>query len=262
MRALLLFLASLPVTAQFLRSPVSLVDRATLTAMFRAACQGAIVNGRCDANPIDGGKGSWTIDAVRFGHFLSATSEDAIVTTSGFAPRDWFPVGSLLLSKRGDRWEALGVYKVHLDIRACVALQASGNRDALLCQTKSRSVNVDYSTVAFVEADRDDLEVREFFIAADSTQRCEPGELPPTIQKAAIDNIALNGVRLSISAHLGALPYTPALQQACRDATAKKAGAGFPDPPTRPYVIEYVFDGSQFMPTPQTANAARLFESR
>ncbi len=97
-------------------------------------------------------------------------------------------------------------------MRACRKLRLSSGRDSLLCQTRSRGDNVDYSIVAAIEADVDDLAVRELFVAADSTQRCGPTDPGDRIQKSVIDNIVLpdaKPARLSIHARYGEMPYTP-----------------------------------------------------
>jgi hypothetical protein len=264
MRYLPLMLLSVLASGQFLAEPADPVDAATLNAMFKAACGGKIANGLCEANPIDGQAGSWNIQAVRFGHFLSPNSEDAIVTTSGFAPLDWFPVGSMLLRKRQGKWEAVGIYRVHLDVRACRKMRLPSGRDSVLCQTHSRSVNSSYSTVLAVEAAYDDLQENEIFIATDSTERCEPYETGDRIVKSVIDKITVGearpGEHLRIAARYGALDYSPERKRACQDATQKKPGARFPDPPMSPYLVDYVFDGSKFVPAPQSAAAAKLFK--
>ena len=270
-RLVFVIFAAVSADAQSLLTPGHPVEPGTRAEMFRSACGVEIENGRCPANPIDGTGGNWTLDAIQFGHFLSAQSEDAIVTTSGFEPLSWFPVGSMLMSKRHGRWQALGIYRVHLDVRVCRVLHASNGRDALLCHVNSRGDGVQFSTVVLVSASFDDLDLKDVFVAADSTERCQSAKPDDTqdgdrarIRRAWIDSITLRGAavgaRLVITAHFGFLAYTAQLHQACRAATERKPGALFPDPPTTQFVVEYVFDGSSFNPTSQSAEAARIFQ--
>jgi hypothetical protein len=120
MRTLLFTLGLAAVASgQFLHSPADPIDGATFDAMFHSSCGGKIVKGQCQANPIDGTEGAWSIKAARFGHFLSPKSDDAIVTTTGFQPVSWFPVGSLLMSKRAGKWVALGRKKEECRCENC-----------------------------------------------------------------------------------------------------------------------------------------------
>ncbi len=248
--------------AQFLTSAPDVVDAATRAEMLRRACGAEIVKGLCPANPIDGGSGSWSIQAVKLGHFLSAKSEDAIVTTSSFKPVAWFPVGSFLMSRREGKWGVVGVYRVHLDLRTCRKVKTGAGRDAMVCQIQSRSVNTNYSTVAFVEGSDEDLEVTEMFTATDSTERCAPSEPSDKIQRAVIDGLELGEapLKVTVKARYGAVPYTAALERQCQQATAKLKGAKFPSPEVKDYVLEYVFDGKKFRPAAGSAAAARLFQ--
>jgi hypothetical protein len=111
--------------------------------MLEAACSGKAYFGRgkdgqengCSTSPPrsgDPGPGEVSLQAVTFGHFISATSDDAILSTLGCEPHSFYFGGSFLLTKRTGTWQLLG-YHSRVITEKCHTLNTKSGRQMLVC---------------------------------------------------------------------------------------------------------------------------------
>ncbi len=227
------------------------VDAKTRSELLAAGCGGKTIGDECDSDPVDGVPGKWKVRSVRFGHFRSPASEDAIVTTTAFWPNSTFDGGSMLLTRRNGNWEpSMGVFNVGLDIERCHKLRFRSGKELLVCENSSADYPEAVRRISAVFAEGTELEDHEIFAAHDGSVACFTGH---SREKAAIEKIEFHDVNgdgwedLSITALHGAAP-----PPASCDASSRKA------PALTRYTFDVLFDGQRF----QVAQAQRELVKR
>lgn len=76
---------------------------------------------------------AWQADGVLFGHFLSASSEDAIVSGSGAETHPYLWGSTLLLTKSRGVWKPVW-YKMGVITRHCRRTPSGDGREILFCE--------------------------------------------------------------------------------------------------------------------------------
>ena len=74
----------------------------------------------------------WYIEKIIRGHFLSAGSDDAVLSMAGCEPHSANFGGTILLSRKSGAWKMLW-YKAGVDTSTCHKLRLKDGRDILLC---------------------------------------------------------------------------------------------------------------------------------
>ncbi len=75
----------------------------------------------------------WEADSVLFGHFLSATSEDAVIGCLGCEGHPDLFGGTLLLTKKSGKWTPVW-YKPGVIVRHCRRVPLASGRQILFCE--------------------------------------------------------------------------------------------------------------------------------
>lgn len=199
----------------------------------------------------------WWVDRVTLGHFVSATSEDAALSTAGCEPHStatWG--GTILLTRRSGRWTMLW-YKGGVDTDRCHKAQLSDSREILVC-IGSYGGQGNVKTLLFVEdmlAPVATLMTGEghFFEAIDDVIGCgwnaSDESKPDPVTRTNIEKIEF--VRdsqgrsvVSVSGQTGERRMTADEAKKCWESTNPMAFA----PPTKPYHLDFVFDGKDYKP--------------
>ena len=121
----------------------------------------------------------WSLVAITRGHFLSPTSEDAVLWMGGCEPDDENFGGTVLLTKRSHRWSMLW-YKTGVETAQCHKVRLRGGREILVCigsaggqgttATSLYSEDLLSPKPALMASEGDDDGT--FLTAFDSTQSC------------------------------------------------------------------------------------------
>ena len=105
-----------------------------------AVCRGGVVHGRqitCSIvcpkfTGFAGDDLGWSLEKVTRGHFLSPTSDDAILSMSGCEPHAANFGGSILLTRRLNRWVLIW-YKAGVETSRCHRVPLRSGREILAC---------------------------------------------------------------------------------------------------------------------------------
>jgi hypothetical protein len=172
------------------------------------------------------GEFDWSLYRVTRGHFLSATSDDAVLAMLGCEPHSENFGGTVLLSRTSRQWNMLW-YKPGIETSQCHKVQLRAAREILVC-TGEYGGQGNNSIALYVEdllrpapslmAGRS-----HFFEINDNTRTCGHGEIP----------------------------MTPATAQACLNQA-------FAPPPVKSYRLEFIFNGHDYTLAPSSAEAARI----
>ena len=219
----------------------------------------------------------WSLEKVTRGHFLSPTSEDAVLWMSGCEPHAANWGGSMLLTKRSNRWLTLW-YKAGVETSQCHKVPLTTGREILVCMGTYGAQGATW-TALYVE----DLlkptpvlmssENREFFSVFDNTVTCgwsfENASKPDPLTRAYIEKVEFKTgdesgpLSLSVTARFGKRPMKPEDVKACMEELNRKGYNG-PSrflPSAKRYHIDFVFDGHDYKVVPASAPAARVFGS-
>lgn len=248
-----------------------------------AVCPGAVAIGKdigCATGCSDGtsfGKFGerlpWSLKAVTLGHFLSATSEDAVLWMSGCEPHSLNFSGAILLTKKPQGWAMLW-YKAGVDTARCHKVARRDGREILVC-IGTAGAQGNSSADLYVE---DLLNPKPtlmagqandgtFFAAFDDTRTCgwQQGakeQHRDSVIHTHIDKVEFlrggrdRALQISVTASFGRQPMTREDVQACL------AGKEEVLPATRSYRMDFLYDGQGYKPAPSSAETVRMFKSR
>jgi hypothetical protein len=238
--------------------------------LLEAVCPGDVVAGKdieCKAScPKDSGfpGQDWTLERVLQGHFRSPTSDDAVLAMSGCEAHSENFGGTILLTRQSAKWTMLW-YKGGVPTAGCHRVTLQDKREILIC------LSGEYGGQGYVSRDlyvEDLLTPKEalmadsetaFFSSFDDTGTCghdfENPLKPFPITLGFIDRVQFNNAvdgtlrGLTVFGRYGERPMTLAQAQACIDEynpTKPHHGLSF-RPPTRPYRVDFKFDGKQMV---------------
>ncbi|MGD1070340.1 MAG: hypothetical protein ABSB15_09380 [Bryobacteraceae bacterium] len=233
-------------------------------------CPGHSGESGCDVCPkdTDGGAGKWEIKAVFSGHFVSPSSEDALVSGSGCASHGDDFGGSFLLTKQGPSWHKVR-YIAGLIAFDCHKLTGSDGRDRLICGRADSFQGDEYSNVCIhdpgvdlIKTDTPDAQFARGF-ALDNRGDCffhvvdTTGGVGKSFQRGFIQRVEFAGIplthqtRIIVVARLGRA-NVPA------DVVEKGASGTGPKPiiATLPRRYEFVFDGAKVAAAPNNLPVA------
>ena len=263
-------------------------NRVESSQLLQAVCPGRVVTGKevaCQApcpafTGFAGDDLGWSLNSVARGHFLSPSSDDAMLSTSGCEPHTMNFGGTILLTRRSQGWAMLW-YKAGVDTSLCHKLPLPTGREILVCMgeygaqgNETTSLNVEdllRPTGNFMAEERNG----HIFSVDDTTLTCgdysgdesDPGPIiRGYIEKVTFETSPGGGIgTLSIVAHHGERAMTP---KEVRKCLAEQTPGIAPDPaaeflpPTKRYRINFLFDGTHFKPAPWNAVTARVFRIR
>jgi hypothetical protein len=258
----------------FLLAASDPVTPKTKAAIFKAACDGTVVDSGCDTCPgEDKPSGTtWTVRSIRTGHFLSPKSQDIFLTIDGCNLPGANGAGGMLLTRRDGEWQSLD-YVIALETDHCRKMQFTRGRDLLICEMQSGGTYFHERSIAAVFADKDAIQLRSLLAAGDTTLNCSDdfAARMTLIRKIEFRDVNGDGREdIVIRADFGRMTMTARRVEQCKAAwedyihqpsNPKKHPALLPDPPTvKSYVITYLFDGKRFQATPESEVPLRLIK--
>jgi hypothetical protein len=251
-------------TAQPLGTPGTKPGPTTLQEF----CGSPLVNGAC-TKPLSHWEkvGNWTLREYRPGHFISPSSEDAMVTAVTPGRKD--PT-TALLTKNDGKWETVPAALISSeDLHDCIMIHLKTCLDRLACLDTTRTTGYRAglfitATIKVLTGAGPELMFRDLIHSANNLTACsaERPEDDP-IENSVFDKMEAGpGPDLIITARYGERDSTQETERQCNAAVAKKPGAKFPAPRLLTYKLEYYFDvlplkeSEGTIPTPQTKEKA------
>jgi hypothetical protein len=235
-----------------------------------AVCPGAVETGKdigcktpCpDYTAFAGDNLPRSLQAVTFGHFLSPTSEDAVLWMIGCESHQWNFGGTVLLTRKLQQWSMVW-YRAGVQTARCHKVLRRDRREILVC-IGTGGAQGNNATQIYVEDLLNpkptlvgDVNDGTFFAAFDDTANC--GELPPVI-RTHIDKVEFSTnagtPSVSVLAGYGKKQMTPEDVKACR------GGQDGVLPSVKNYRMDFLYDGHGYKPTPASAAAVQIFSSR
>ena len=238
--------------------------------LLEAVCPGHVVVGKyieckivCPVDIAFKNESEWTLGAVTRGHFLSPTSDDAVLSMEGCEPHSYNFGGTILLTRKAGKWTKLW-YKGGVPTETCHRGKLQSGREILVCLGESGGQGFE-STDLYIE----DLlspkgalmadDGAKFFSIDDTIATCgydfENKSKPFPIKHAFVERVdfqnAGDGTLLGLSAfaHQGERTLTVVQVQECIDEGSPvkpHRGLSF-NPPTKPYRVDFKFDGKQMV---------------
>jgi hypothetical protein len=243
-----------------LKSEVKSLTPAQAKELLTNSCIGEIRQGnyrgpvsfQCD-NPVKGEE--WFMaEGVIFGHFLSPTSEDALVSGTSGETHPQFAGGTLLLTKKNNKWHRVW-QKSSVISRHCIRLQLKTGRDILLCEEEDGGMGHTYHLLYSLDATSPKNPFKQPLIVADSftTDMCQTRQTQSIVQIDSRKQILENQTNLTVKILHGFKRLSR------KDYVACVAGKPFPDPPLRTFEIDFLLKDSDFQIAPWSINAQRYF---
>ena len=204
---------------------------------------------------------TWDLRTVTFGHFLTAKSEDALVSGVGCEPHSNGMSGAYLFTKEASSWRKVW-YGPGENASDCKRVTASDGRDLLVCEGADMHQGVGESFLYLLDAGhdpskREDNSLDIFFGLYDSLGSCtqlQDGTLSGKIESVSlIPASALGAVRITVTARLGKAVIPDKILYSCNQSDFKRR-------PTIATVLrryQFVFDGQKVVPderNPPTEN--------
>jgi hypothetical protein len=248
--------------------------------LLRAVCPGQL-----DGSVCRGGCDNWDLKivAVTRGHFLSPTSEDAVLSTDD-------PCGSpaesngatILLTRRSQRWKMLW-NNWGVNTARCHKVMMRDRREILVCIDNFSHHGVGSTGVHAEDLINDSLQFGwtepgvyigghtwprgDFFALPDNSFCCTEG--PPVIgfpltwgsvEKVEFATDTAGGPPpISVTASFGKGVWTAEAIRFTAEGIGHDRSALQSAAPLKRYRIDFVFDGQDYKPTPASAATAKIF---
>jgi hypothetical protein len=238
-------------------------------ALLEAVCPGRVIVGKeigCRGNcpeftAFPGENFEWSLSAITRGHFLSAQSDDAVLSMTGCEPHSENFGGTALLTRHSQEWTMLW-YKGGVETSACHKVKLKDLREILVCLTGGGGQGY-LTTQLYIEDLRDPSlagmagDTSAFFSLVDNTGTCGWRSVdeskPEPLQYAYIEKVdfkTINGdvARISVTAHLGRRGMTLKDVDACtNELNSNKPHQGLSFlPPTKRYRTDFIFEGDAY----------------
>lgn len=201
-----------------------------------------------------------SVTAVTRGHFLSPTSEDAVLSMVGCEPHSMNFGGTILLTRRSGKWSMLW-YKAGVPTDRCHKVTHGDGREVLVCLGTYGGQGGNWASLYLEDLSAPTQALmagNSFFDAYDNTIACGYGEddlIRSHIDRVEFLELKVNGLPvISVTASFGKKLMTPADVDACGDRRASVL------PPVKSYRIEFFFDGHGYAYSPSTEAVAQIFK--
>lgn len=202
----------------------------------------------------------WSLVNVTFGHFLSASSEDSVLSMGGCEPHSENFGGTILLTREHQRWKMLW-YKAGVDTQQCHKIGLPGGRGILVCMGASGAGPGFIIDTLYVEDLRNPspslmADGPRFLSMTDTMTTCgentEDETKPLPLTRAEVQKVEFpTNMEISITFLYGTRAMTPADVQDCLNGLDHKHMFFVPE--TKTYRVTFNFDGHTFQPTPASA---------
>ena len=246
--------------------------------LLQAVCPGQVRLGEsigcgktCPAfTAFHGDEEDWSVIGVTRGHFLSPTSDDALLSVDGCEPHMANFGGTILLTRQADGWR-MQWYKDGVITSQCHKILLLNGRELLVCIDTGGFTGV-FNTALYVE----DLlrpaatlmaeDEAPFFSAPNTVLTCgydpENQSKPDPVTRAFIERVEFTPdvpPAISVTASYGESVLTAAAAKAC--ALSRDRSAAIVVPVTS-YRLDFVFDGRDYKPTAASAKVASIFAAQ
>lgn len=248
--------------------------------LLEAVCPGHVVIGKdieckivCPEFTTNGGDLGWGLARITRGHFLSPQSDDAVLSMSGCEPHSYNFGGTILLTRQAGKWNMLW-YKGGIPTGNCHRVKLQSGREVLIClggyggqgMVETNLYIEDLLTPkAALMADGNNA----FFSVGDNTGSCgynlEDESKPFPLTRHYIERVLFQNATdetslgLSVFARRGERTMTIAQVKACYEEHIPgipHRGLTF-DPPTKPYRVDFKFDGKKMVRVNASAGAPK-----
>lgn len=233
--------------------------------LLQAVCPGKVATGKAitcgDVCPeftgFRGDQLDWSVASVIRGHFLSPASDDVALAVLGCESHSMNFGGTVLLTKRSKKWKMLW-YKAGIQTEQCNKVQLAGSREVLVCMGQFGGQGNVWTSLYVQDllSPRWNLMANgenAFFQVLDDTATCgwnmEDDAKPNPLSLQYIERVTFGVQRgdktvLSVIARYGERSMTPADVQQCASSPS------IFKPPTKRYVIDFLFDGHDYHVAP------------
>jgi hypothetical protein len=211
--------------------------------------QVALCLAKCPAGTdYKGDESQWAV-GVTFGHFLSPASESAVIAVTGCESHAKNFGGSYLLERSGGAWKTVW-YEGGLITDECHKIAAPDGRELLVCHLNDSHQGFRESILYLVDLKSPKKENSNLFMTVDNLEVCDSEAV-----RASIDRVEFTASGMKIYARHGKMAMTP---KQIKDCKADR----LPSVATKPYTIQFTFDGDTYRVDAGSRDAARLFEVR
>jgi hypothetical protein len=243
-------------------------------------CPEKIKNGReefegypvCPAPPPFVGEsalpGQFGIRKVYLGHFTTPAADEAVLATSGGEPHAANYGGTALLERKNGEWE-FQWYRGGLITKDCAVVKRQDRSELLVCFLGDIHQGVSGQDIYTVDPKKPkDSEQATLLGLMDDTINCGGYlnlQASVSVQSSAFKEIALtkNGTLLTATVNFGTRKYSP--EERARCAIGVNRHFKVPTalaPETKPYAIQFDWDGAQFRLQPESAKFKSTVEQQ
>lgn len=263
MRGLLLVLLAAAASAQ--RKPVFTIDGVSplqggAAELLETFCPGQVEVGgevKCRETREDSGFDCPpTAVMVTRGNFLSAKSNDVMLALHSCEPHSAHFGSSALFTRRGQAWKLLW-RKPGLITDHCHRMPIRGGRQILVCEFEEGFPGVVSRAIILVDAQRDYYDDHAVFTTTEQIICAGPADvIGDPITRSYIESVQFHpqpsgdGERMVVLAQYGKAPVTAEMIKTCSV------------PATKPYRIEFLFDGHAYHVAPSSASVLQTFGQR
>jgi len=253
--------------------------------LLQAVCPGAVETGKhigSDTPCPDytdfgrfGDRLPWSLEAVTLGHFLSPTSEDAVLWMSGCESHASNLGGTILLTRKSRKWTTLW-YRSAVQTAQCHKVLRSDRREILVCIAEDGAQGNNMIELYVEDLLNPKPTLRAgggndgtFFVAFDDTATCgwqQGADAPDTspVIRTSIDMVRFStriepnasAPSMSVGAGFGKKQMTPEDVKACRDGREAVL------PSVKSYRMDFFYDGHGYEPATSSADTVQIFMSR
>jgi hypothetical protein len=193
----------------------------------------------------------WQADGVIFGHFLSATSEDAAIGCFGCEGHPSLFGGTLLLTRKVGAWKPVW-YKAGVITRHCRRVLLATGRQILFCEETDGGMGHSIHGLYTVDFTDPRFAWNSVVLMADSYSSLLIGGVQTqSIERVVFDQAAEGGLLIRIYARHGRinLPIDYPNEQ-------------LPKPKVSNYEVDFRLQGGRLKVTPETVSSAWLFDNQ
>lgn len=194
----------------------------------------------------------WRADGMIFGHFLSPTSDDAVVSGAGAESHPYLWGGTLLLTKKDGKWRPVW-YKMGVVTRHCRRISLATGRQILFCEETDGGMGHVYHFLYTIDLLKP-ISARDstVFIADSFDSELIGGVQEQYIDRVVFDQTSPEELSVRIFARHGGFKL--------RSKDKDRLDRGWwPNPKVRAYRIDLRLEGDRLMVTPETASIAKPF---
>ena len=193
----------------------------------------------------------WQADGVLFGHFLSPTSEDALISCLDCETHPALWGGTLLLTRHSGQWEPVW-YKGGVIIRHCLRVSLTTGRQILFCEERDGGMGHSIHGLYTVDLTKPKFAWDSVVLMADTYGSYMLGGVQTQfIDRVSFEETPTSGLLVRVYARHGSIKLRPEAAQAGEEA--------LPKPKLSSHEIDFRLDGDAFKITAETAATGRLF---